>query len=92
MPEDWKVIEQFHALKDPSLDKLFGVILSLGAEVWTVRDRLQLLEEVLESKGISVRESIDEYARDNGRVSQIEKDRDAFMERFLRALTMQFRS
>ena len=92
MPKDWTVVPTYHGLKDPEADKLFGVVLSLGAEVWTLRDRVNLLEEVLESKGIDVKAAIDERARDNDRVPELERDRDAFMERFLRALNLRFRA
>ena len=92
MPKDWTVVPTYHGLTDPEADKLFGVILSLGAEVWTLRDRMNLLEEVLESKGIDVKAAIDERARDNDRVPELERDRDAFMERFLRALNLRFRA
>ena len=92
MPKDWTVVPTYHGLNDPQADKLFGVVLSLGAEVWTLRDRLNLLEEVLESKGIDVKAAIDERARDNDRVPELERERDAFMERFLRALHLRFRA
>ncbi|MBI4233281.1 MAG: hypothetical protein HY686_02450 [Chloroflexi bacterium] len=81
--------EPFHAFPDPVQDKLLGLILALGAEVWVLKDRLALLEEALSTRGISVSDLIEELAKRPERVATIEQERNAFMERFLRILTME---
>ena len=35
---------RYHAFDDPVHDQLLGIVLALGAEVWSLRDRLALLE------------------------------------------------
>ena len=69
-------------------DKLLDVVLALAAEVWVLRDRVTLLEQVLQEDGIDdVAARIDAYARRPERTVEVERDRDAFMHRLLRAIT-----
>ncbi|MDE0473162.1 MAG: hypothetical protein OXI50_01265 [Gammaproteobacteria bacterium] len=77
----------YHAFEDPVHDRLFGVILTLGAEVWSLRDRLNLLESALADQGIAVSALIEELALDPERAHATAADRDAFLARFLRAIS-----
>ncbi len=77
----------YRALPDPVQDMLLGLVLALGAEVWTLRDRLRLLETVLAGQGIPVDELLQQVAADSERVPAMQADRDAFIGRFLRSLT-----
>ena len=77
----------YHAFPDEVEDKLLGLILALGAEVWVLKDRVALLEKVLEEKGTRVDDSIDAMAQKPEHAQTMVQERDAFMERFLRALT-----
>ncbi|MCI0422375.1 MAG: hypothetical protein L0312_24660 [Acidobacteria bacterium] len=81
--------ELYHAFPDPVQDKLLGLILALGAEVWVLKDRFTLLEKALSARGIQVSEIINELANQPERVPEMERDREAFMERFLRILTQE---
>jgi hypothetical protein len=81
--------EPHHAFAEPAQEKLLGLILSLGAEVWVLRDRLTLLEEALAERGIPAGELIEERAGRPERKAGMERDREAFMERFLRVLTLE---
>ena len=70
-------------------DKIVDVVLALAAEVWVLRDRLTLLEQVLQEHGIDhVAARIDACARRPERTAEVERDRDAFMHRLLRAITL----
>ena len=75
--------KQYHAFEDPALDQLLGLILALGAEVWSLRDRLTLLEQALAQRGTAVSELIEELAADPDRTAAMVADRDAMLERFL---------
>ncbi|MGZ0230264.1 MAG: hypothetical protein ACKVKO_09965 [Acidimicrobiales bacterium] len=75
--------KQYHAFEDPALDQLLGLILALGAEVWSLRDRLTLLEQALAQRGTAVSELIEELAADPDRAAAMVADRDAMLERFL---------
>ena len=80
--------QSFDAFTDPVQDKLLGLIMALGAEVWVVKDRLALLEEALNERDIPAAELIEDRAHRPERVEAVERERDAFMERFLRLLTL----
>jgi hypothetical protein len=77
---------RYHAFEDPALDQLLGITLALGAEVWSLRDRLTLLEQVLTQNGTDVSGLIEELAADPDRAAAVAAERDAFLERFLRPL------
>lgn len=77
----------YHAFEDPVHDRLLGVILALGAEVWNLRERLGLLESALARQGIEVSDLIEELALDPARAPAMTADRDAFLARFLRAIS-----
>ncbi len=66
---------------------MLGIILALGAEVWALRDRLGLLEGALARDGIDVSTRIEELATDPAREPSLIADRDAFLARFLRAIS-----
>lgn len=83
------MINRYHAFPDPAQDKLLGLVLALGAEVWVLRDRMTLLEEALQERGIPVTEFIEEQAKRPERVPDMEKERNAFMERLMRVLTLE---
>jgi len=76
----------YHAFEDPVHDRLLGVILALGAEVWNLRERLGLLESALARRGIEVSDLIEDLALDPERAPAMLTDRDAFLARFLRAV------
>lgn len=76
----------YYAFEDPVQDRLLGVILALGAEVWSLRERLGLLESALAHRGIEVSALIEELALDPERAPAMVTDRDAFLARFLRAI------
>ena len=77
----------YHAFEDPVHDRLLGVVLALGAEVWNLRERLGLLESALARQGIDVSDLIEELALDPARAPAMVADRDAFLARFLRAIS-----
>ena len=79
--------KRYHAFEDPALDQLLGLILALGAEVWSLHDRLTLLEQALAQRGTDVSELIEELAADPDRAAAMVADRDALLERFLGPLT-----
>ena len=74
----------YHAFEDPMHDKLLGVVLALGAEVWVLNNRMELLEVALRRRGIIVKDLIDELAQDPDLVASENERRDAFLGRFLR--------
>jgi hypothetical protein len=76
---------RYRAFEDPVHDKLMSAVLALGAEVWVLHNRTELLELALQRRGILVKDLIDELAQDPELVANENDRRDAFLARFLRA-------
>lgn len=69
---------------DPAIDTLLGIVLSLGGEVYALRDRMRIIEKMLEAKGAISRADVETYKPTPEEEEEIRKDRDAFMARFFR--------
>ena len=69
---------------DPAVDTLLSVVLSLGAEVYALRDRMRIIEKMLEAKGAISRADIEAYKPTPEEGEEIRKDNDAFMARLFR--------
>jgi hypothetical protein len=69
---------------DPAIDTLLNIVLSLGGELYVLRDRQRIIEKMLEAKGTISRSDIDAYKPTPEEEEEFRKDRDAFMLRFLR--------
>jgi hypothetical protein len=78
------VTKKAHQFENPALDTLLGVVISLGNEVWVMRDRMRVIEQLLESKGTISRADIEAYKPTPEEEEQIRKDNDAFMARLFR--------
>ena len=50
MTDNPNLIPSYTPFPDPVSDKLLGVVLALAAEVWVLKDRIQLMEAVLEAE------------------------------------------
>ena len=70
-------------LGDKMLDRMMNVIMGLAEELYVTRDRLQVMERVLESRGALDREEIDNWKPDEGQQEKILRDRDAFIQAVL---------
>ena len=70
---------------NPAMDNMMTTVIALGAEVWTVRRRMKVLEALLEDKGID-EEMIESYMPSKDRIADWQEDRDAFVKRTFSAL------
>ena len=68
---------------EPALDRAVGMIMTLAAELYVVRDRLRCLERTLEKQGQLDPARLDAYEPSAEEQSEIERDRDAFVESLL---------
>jgi hypothetical protein len=50
MTDSGDLIPPYSPFADPVSDKLLGMMIALAMEVWVLRDRIQLMEPVLEEK------------------------------------------
>jgi hypothetical protein len=73
-------------LGDPILDNMMTALISLGAEVWTNRRRVKVLERVLEDKGVSA-QTIEAYMPTDDEAAAWQKERDAFIRRTFGSLS-----
>jgi hypothetical protein len=73
-----------HQFENPEMDTLLGIVLSLGNEVYVLRDRLRIIEKTLEAKGTISRADIEAYKPTPEEEEEIRKDNDAFMARLFR--------
>jgi hypothetical protein len=73
-----------HQFENPEMDTLLGIVLSLGNEVYVLRDRLRIIEKTLEAKGTISRADIEAYKPTHEEEEEIRKDNDAFMARLFR--------
>lgn len=87
LPGDRVIDDRYSALSDPTSDKLLSLLLSLTAEVWTVRDRLRLVEGALAEKGLDLQEIIESGRNSAEQLGAMRAERDAFVERVFVALT-----
>lgn len=74
-------------LGDPVLDRMMKVILSLSQEVYVLRDRLGVIEQLLDERRMISRADIDGYRPNTAQQTRILGERDAFIERLLSPLT-----
>ena len=70
-------------LGDPMLDRMMNVIMGLAEELYVTRDRLQVMERVLESRGALTREELDRWQPDKRQQAEVLSDRDAFIQAIL---------
>jgi hypothetical protein len=73
-----------HQFEDPAMDILLGIVTSLGNEVYVLRDRLRIIEKMLEAKGTISRADVEAYNPTPEEEEEIRKDNDAFMARLFR--------
>jgi hypothetical protein len=69
---------------DPAIDALLSIVLSLGSEVYVLRDRLCIIEKMLAAKGTISRADIETYKPTPEEEEEIRKEADAFMARLFR--------
>jgi hypothetical protein len=73
-----------HQFEDPAMDILLGIVVSLGNEVYALRDRLRIIEKMLEAKGTISRADVEAYKPTPEEEEEIRKDNDAFIARLFR--------
>lgn len=76
----------YHALPDPVDDMLLSLVMNLAAEVWTVRDRLRLVEAALDRQGIPLTDIVEEIRTGQASIDAMRPDRDAFVARVFAAI------
>jgi hypothetical protein len=68
---------------DPSIDRIMGIVFNLAAEVQVLRDRVRVLEHVLEGKSVLARSEIDEFRGSDEQEQAIAADSRDFVRHLL---------
>lgn len=68
---------------DPSADRIMGAVFNLAAEVQVLRDRVRVLEHLLEAKGIVARSEIDAFRGSDEQERSIAADRRGYVRHLL---------
>ena len=75
------------ALKPDDVDKVGAAVLTLAKELWVVKDRQALLEEVLRRHKLDVTAEIDKLRPDGALEAKLAAERQALVKRLMQDLT-----
>ena len=67
-------------LQDPVLDATVRMVVELAAQVWVERERRITLETLLESRGLVMREAIEQFKPDAAQAAALKAERARFIE------------
>ena len=73
-------------LDHPSIDKVMKVVMALAQETYVNRDRLALVEKILDDKGVLHREDLDRYEPSTDEQKAVVARRDDFVATILRPI------
>lgn len=68
---------------DPAVDRLMGIVFNLSAELQVMRERVQVLEQLLERRGIVTRAEIDTFEGTVAEEAAIAQDRRSYVRHML---------
>lgn len=74
-------------LADWQVGDLGLALLTLTRELWVVKDRMRILEAVLEDHGIDAHQAIERYQPDEALSTQLAQDGEALAARIVSALS-----
>lgn len=80
--KDLRQLEQTY-FPDPAADRLMGVVFNLAAEVQVLRDRVRVLEQLLEQKGVIAQGAIDGFRGSDEVERVLAEDRRAYVRHLL---------
>ena len=73
-------------LGDPMLDRVMQVLITVARESYVTRDRLSVLEKILEENSILLEGAIDSYTPSTSEEVKIKERRDEYVSSILRPL------
>jgi hypothetical protein len=79
--------EQAVFLGNPHLDNLMTVVIALGAEIWSDRQRMRIMERLLESRGKVTQQLIEQYVPSNDEKAAWDAERAAMVKRVYEVLS-----
>ena len=73
-------VDQAVFLGNSLQDNMLSCMIAMGAEMWSTRRRMKVMESLLEDKGVSP-ELMEAYMPSETQISEWNADRDAFVKR-----------
>lgn len=70
-------------LGDPMSDRIMQVVMNLAEELYVTRYRMQIMERVLDKKGLLNSADIESFEPDETALAEMRKSRDEFVEKLL---------
>lgn len=75
--------------RDPAVDKLHAIVMTLVAELSVTRDRLDALERLLEQRGHLAQADLDDFKPDEAGEVARRSRREAYIQRVMRVVEME---
>lgn len=74
---------------DEMIDNIIRMNTELMSEVWVLRDRVTILEHMLQDKGVVTRKALDDYVPTGDLAKELLRERDGMVERVVGGAWMQ---
>lgn len=74
-------------LGNPHIDNLMTVVIALGAEIWSDRQRLRIVENLMATKGKVTSEMVEQYMPSEEEKAGWQKEREAMVKRVYSVLS-----
>lgn len=74
-------VEEAVMLGNPHLDNLMTIVVALGSEIWAGRQRLNVIESLLESEGKVTQDMVEQFVPSEEQEARWEADREAMVQR-----------
>ena len=74
-------------LKPDDINKVSHAVLTLAQELWAVKDRQMVTEQVLKDRGIDIAEAVDTYQPDPETEAKLAGSRQALVKKIITDLT-----
>ncbi|MXZ26964.1 MAG: hypothetical protein F4222_09635 [Gammaproteobacteria bacterium] len=74
-------------LGNPHIDNLMSVVIALGAEIWADRQRIKVIERLMETEGMATTEMVEAYVPTDAEKEAWEAERMEMVERVYSVLS-----
>jgi hypothetical protein len=74
---------------DEMMDNVMRMNAELLSELWILRDRVTILEHMLQDKGVVDRKALDDYVPSGALAAELNRERDAMVEKVVGGAWMQ---
>jgi len=79
-------------LKDSNQDTLMRIILALAKETYVIKDRLSMLEKIIDKKGFVTKSDFSEYILSDSEKDEVKVGSDRFINNILKPIVSDYTS